>query len=276
MHDAFNKNRQKALDQTADVQERNRLWWESLPMTYVDWSADERTRIENNFAQVRDQYWQGNPWLEQNFDPKSLAGQRVLEIGCGAGSVATSLAVAGAKVTAIDLTEQAIKLTKMHAASMGAELEAIQMDAESMTFADQSFDFVFSWGVLHHSHDTERAFREVARVLKPGGKGLIMVYNKNSLRYYLKGLIWLLAKGKLFAGDTFETVQRHYTDGFYHRHFTPKELNDCLRRAGLTTDRLSISHMQKQMIPGIPAGVDKTLKDKSGWFLIAEITRPSQ
>jgi SAM-dependent methyltransferase len=54
-------------------------------------------------------------------------------------------------------------------------------DAESLPFADGTFDVVYSWGVLHHSPDTPKAFREVLRVLKPGGEARIMIYQTWSI-----------------------------------------------------------------------------------------------
>jgi hypothetical protein len=100
-----------------------------------------------------------------------------------------------------------------------------------------------------------------------------MVYNSASLRYYLRGLQWLLLKGKLLANDNFKTVQRYYTDGYYHRHFTPRELTKYLNACGLNIRRLSVSHMKKRMIPAIPQQLDEALKEKFGWFVIAEFDK---
>jgi hypothetical protein len=76
----------------------------------------------------------------------------------------------------------------------------------------------------------------------------------------------------MFRGDSFASVQRFFTDGYYHRHFTPREFQLALR--GLNVTRISISHMAHRMIPGTPAWLDRFLKRKYGWLLIAEFTRP--
>jgi len=140
-------------------------------------------------------------------------------------------------VVAIDLTEMATKLTRMNALSQKLDIAVLNMDAEKIAFESGSFDFIFSWGVLHHSSRPFEAFKEVSRLRHSGGEGLIMVYNKNSLRYFLKGLYWLIVKRKIFDGDTLGTVQRHFTDGYYHRHYTSAELVATLAALGLKTKK---------------------------------------
>lgn len=245
-----------------DPQERNRLWWERLPMTYRDFAAFDRATSRDR---VVADFLGGNPWLTpEYFAP--FAGQDVLEIGCGAGPASVLFARGGARVTAIDLTEAGVELTRRHTEGLGVKVE--RMDAERMSFPDTSFDHVFAWGVLHHSAHPERGFAEVARVLRPGGTALIMVYNRVSLRYWLKGAIWLFLRRKIFNGESFATVQRHYTDGYFHRHFTPRELARALEP--LKVERISKTHMRGRMMPLIPRFLDEWAKRRWGWLLIAQ------
>lgn len=249
-----------------DSQELNRQWWEHLPMTYERWESADRTTTRDR---VLDMFLRSNPWLDRKYFGR-FAGQRVLEIGCGAGAATCLFAEGGARVTAVDLTEAAVAMTQRHSDGFGVTVE--QMDAEHLSFADGSFDHVFSWGVLHHTAEPERAFAEVARVLRPGGTALVMVYNRASARYWLKGAIWLLLHRRLLQGDNFASVQRFFTDGYFHRHFTPRELRDAL--APLQVERISKTHMNKRMLPLIPRALDEWCKRRWGWLLIAEIRRP--
>ncbi len=252
--------------ESTDPQEWNRQWWERLPMTYERWESVDRSTTRDR---VVDMFLHGNPWLDREYF-KRFAGQRVLEIGCGAGAATGLFAEAGALVTAIDLTEAAVAMTRRHTDGLGVTVE--RMDAEHLSFADGSFDHVFSWGVLHHTADPEHAFAEVARVLRPGGTALVMVYNRASARYWVKGAIWLLLRGRLLRGDGFASVQRFFTDGYFHRHFTPRELRDAF--APLQVERLSKTHMNKPMLPLIPRALDEWCKRRWGWLLVAEMRRP--
>jgi ubiquinone/menaquinone biosynthesis C-methylase UbiE len=107
-------------------------------------------------------------------------GLEVLEIGCGVGTDTVRFARSGARVTAIDLSETAVALTAERLADEGLEGAVREADAESLPFADGSFDLVYSWGVLHHTPDTARAIGEVERVLRPSGQARIMLYNSRS------------------------------------------------------------------------------------------------
>jgi ubiquinone/menaquinone biosynthesis C-methylase UbiE len=270
MGEVFDNARTLADAEALNAQERNRLWWERLPMTYVDWESKDRISLDSADGLLRH-----NPFL-RGFDFTAFKNSKVLDLGCGAGTAACLFAKGGAKVTAVDLTQNAVDLTRRNAADRDLRLSAVRADAENLGLQSDSFDYVFSWGALHHSSDTLAAFREVSRILKTDGRGLIMVYNKSSLRYYLKGFYWLLAKAKAReVGWSLSAVQRFYTDGYYHRHFTPGELKKGLTDTGLRVTKIFPSHMAKQMIPGLPKKLDEFLKRKWGWLLVAEVEKIS-
>lgn len=99
----------------------------------------------------------------------SAQGLRVLEIGVGLGADHQRFAEAGAALSGIDLTERAVEHTRRRLAVFGLASDLALGDAENLQFPDESFDLVYSWGVLHHSPDTPKAIDEVWRVLKRGG-----------------------------------------------------------------------------------------------------------
>jgi SAM-dependent methyltransferase len=122
-------------------------------------------------------------------------GQKVLEIGVGLGADHQRFAQGGAQLWGIDLTPRAIEHTRRRLTYFGLQSTLAVGDAEALNFSDDFFDQVYAWGVLHHSPDTPKAIREVHRVLKPGGRASIMIYNKWSIvglmlwvRYALLGL----------------------------------------------------------------------------------------
>ena len=112
-------------------------------------------------------------------------GKRVLEIGTGLGADHQRFAEAEAILDGIDLTQRAVAVTEHRLSRFGLKSNLKVGDAESLTYPNDHFDVVFSWGVLHHSPDTPRAISEVCRVLKPGGVARIMMYHKHSMVGYM-------------------------------------------------------------------------------------------
>jgi SAM-dependent methyltransferase len=105
----------------------------------------------------------------------------VLEIGVGLGADHQQFAQAGAKLTGIDLTERAFEHTRSRLQTFDLHSDLSIGDAENLSYADECFDVVYSWGVLHHSPDTGKAIQEVFRVLRWGGVARIMIYHKWSM-----------------------------------------------------------------------------------------------
>lgn len=105
---------------------------------------------------------------------------KILDLGCGIGFWVCELGMRGLNhIHAADLTEQALNLTRRRLGNYKISAELSQQNAESMNFADASFDHVNCQGVIHHTPDTAKAVAEIARVLKPGGTASISVYHRN-------------------------------------------------------------------------------------------------
>jgi SAM-dependent methyltransferase len=126
---------------------------------------------------------------------RSAQGKKVLEIGVGLGADHQRFAEAGALLCGIDLTERAVAHARRRLELFGLPSALSQGDAESLSFPDEHFDVVYSWGVIHHTPDTRRAVAQIHRVLKPGGVAKVMIYHRRSLvgymlwaRYALLGL----------------------------------------------------------------------------------------
>jgi ubiquinone/menaquinone biosynthesis C-methylase UbiE len=139
------------------------------------------------------------PYIPPFADFKSAKGKAVLEIGVGAGADFQNWCTYALQATGVDLTEKAIALTRerLELNSIPPERYALQTaDAENLPFEDDSFDLVYSWGVLHHTPDTARAFQEVFRVLKPGGAVRAMIYHVPSWGGLMMYLRCGLARGK--------------------------------------------------------------------------------
>ncbi len=120
----------------------------------------------------------------------------VLEIGVGLGADHQRFAEAGARLSGIDLTPRAIEITRHRFREFGLVSELRVGDAEALSFPDGSFDLVYSWGVIHHSPNTQQAANEIFRVLRPGGECRVMIYHRHSLLGYMLWFRYGLLSGK--------------------------------------------------------------------------------
>jgi ubiquinone/menaquinone biosynthesis C-methylase UbiE len=132
------------------------------------------------------------PWIMDRIEQESrlLKGKHLLEIGCGMGYDSLEFLKRGVKVTATDLTPNAVAITKQHFLVEGLQAEEVRTaNALDLPFKDNTFDAVWANGVLHATGDTERAIQEARRVLKPGGRVIIShFYRKPSWMYLLHHL----------------------------------------------------------------------------------------
>lgn len=125
-----------------------------------------------------------------------VSGKQVLEIGLGEGSDSERLIRQGAAWSGVDLTVESIARVKTRLTLRDLPYRQLRQGSVlSLPFADDSFDFVFSHGVLHHVPDLGRAQHEIHRVLRPGGELVIMMYARWSVNYVVS--IGLIRRGAL-------------------------------------------------------------------------------
>lgn len=133
--------------------------------------------------------YQLEPYIKDFADFDSGRDKDILEIGVGMGADHVEWGKSRPRsLSGIDLSDRAVEHTARRLSVMGLSSNLQAGDAENLSFADESFDIVYSWGVLHHSPDTEKAIDEVFRVLRPGGRAKIMIYHYFSLTGYM---LWL-------------------------------------------------------------------------------------
>jgi len=134
----------------------------------------------------RHRYNEYAAWMPRLMGFEDFRGALLLEIGCGMGTDLLQFSRGGARCVGIDLTPRSIEITQHRFKLYGARGAFMISDGEHLPFCDESFDVVYSNGVLHHTPDTEGAIREVHRVLRPGGTAKVMLYHRNSLNYWLE------------------------------------------------------------------------------------------
>ncbi len=116
--------------------------------------------------------------IKTGVDPRDLAGRLVLDAGCGGGRYARLLGQHGARVLGVDLSSAVDKAAELCASF--PEVAIVQGDLLDLPVAEEAFDLVYSIGVLHHTPDPRRAFAQIARRVKPGGRLAVWLYRRNT------------------------------------------------------------------------------------------------
>lgn len=162
-------------------------------------TADERLRGREYFDEIERHRYRTHPWLLEAIQGFNIAGKDVLEIGFGMGTDHLAMARRGGNMHGIDFTPRNLEVTRERFALYGQSSELRTGDAENLPYPDGSFDFVYSFGVIHHSPDTTRIVSEIRRVLRPGGRCFVAVYHRNSVFFFwaVFGVQYLLHGGWL-------------------------------------------------------------------------------
>jgi ubiquinone/menaquinone biosynthesis C-methylase UbiE len=160
-------------------------------------------------------------------------GKRVLEVGFGAGTDFIQWVRAGATVSGIDLTDEALANVRHRIAqyALPQPEHLATGDAENLPFADGSFDLGYSFGVLHHSPNTEKALSELVRVIRPGGELKIMLYNRRSIYVLNRWVRFALLKGKPF--HDLRWVLWNHVESINTKGYTRSELREWFRQLPL-------------------------------------------
>lgn len=181
--------RQRAFDSVPidDV----RRFWDERPCNLKHGTAPVGTK--EFFDQVEARKYRVEPHIPRFADFARWRNCDVLEVGCGLGTESVNFARAGARLTAVDLSERSAELTRQRLQVQGVAGTVLVADAESLgdTLAARSgdgrvpqFDLVWSFGVIHHTPSPAAAVRELARLVKPGGELRLMVYAKVSYKLF--------------------------------------------------------------------------------------------
>lgn len=220
-----------------------------------------------------------NKLREQNETPSfsaelheyaDFAGKKVLDVGCGNGYVLSRYAQAGAEVYGVDLTATAIQLCRQRFEYMGLSGTFIEANAEALPFEDNSFDCVSSMGVLHHTPNTARAVKEVWRVLKPGGRLILMFYHRNSSYYRVALPIRALLRGKSIATlvNEYDGSENPKGDVYSRREMAVllQDFKDLDMFVGYLTRDMTLPKLGRF----IPDAVLQAMAPHWGWFLYAK------
>lgn len=198
------------------------------------WRAKSQKYTREYFDEIEHWRYDDQPFVHSFAQFTRYHGKRVLEVGFGAGTDFIQWLRAGAIASGIDLTEEALaNLT--HCIDMYGlpKPEKLQVaDAEHLPFESDSFDLGYSYGVLHHTPNTEKALRELVRAVRPGGEVKVMLYNRFSLCAFIHWIKYALLKGRPWK--SFYWVLWNHLESAGTKAYTRRELRQMLAPLGLT------------------------------------------
>jgi len=291
----------------AQLKERVRAFWQEHPCGTKFSDAPPGSR---RFYELVEEHRYSKEWhipAAAGFaETKNL---RVLEIGCGLGTDGAQFSKSGADYTGVDLTEAAVELARKRFELFELPGTFRTADAEHLDFPEDSFDLVYSHGVLHHTPDTVGAVKEVHRVLKPGGRAIVMLYHRDSYNYRIN--ISLLRRAgvhllrwnsgvkfvRLLTGESEEALREHArklkqeraylsseeflsqnTDGAGNplaRVYSRAEARELFK--DFSTVELKTHFLNKKWLPVLgpilPRSLEKSMAARWGWHLWVYATK---
>lgn len=196
-------------------------------------------------------------WLSELIPFASFRNKKVLELGCGAGYDAYEFYRNRADYTGIDITPENIERTMRHLGFYGYFPKVMEGDAENLEFEDESFDVVFSNGVLHHTPYIEKSFREAYRVLKQGGEFWVIIYHKNSIFYWITLLLvdHLLKLGFLKRSFNERLSMIEYTTSKelpLVNVYSRRNLKKLLEKSEFTIKSIWVRKLVNEDLPALP------------------------
>jgi len=186
--------------ENSNLKERVRAFWQANPCGVKFADAAPGTR---HFYELVEAHRYTKEWhIPAAADFAGARGLKVLEIGCGLGTDGAQFAEAGADYTGVDLTEAAVELARRRFELFDLPGTFQTADAENLSFTDESFDLVYSHGVLHHTPETGKAIQEIHRVLRPRGRAVVMLYHRGSYNYRVNISLLRRAGAQLLKWET--------------------------------------------------------------------------
>lgn len=170
----------------------------------------------------------------------STKRKKVLEIGVGLGAEHQYFAEAGAKLYGIDLTKRAVLHARRRLKLFKLSSKLSVGDAEALNFPKENFDYVYSWGVLHHTPNTPKAINEIHRVLKKNGIAKIMIYHKWSMVGIMLWVRYALLVGRPWT--SLENIYAMYLESPGTKAYSVSEARQLFRDFRKVKITIKLSH----------------------------------
>ena len=212
-------------------------------------------------------------------------GQRVLEVGCGIGTDTINFARAGADVTAVELSNESLRIAAQRADVMGVgdRIRFVQANAEELTAAldDEPYDLVYSFGVVHHTPRPEQALAEMRALAAPGGTLKLMIYHRRSWK--VLSIVAGQGHGRFWHTDELVAENSEAQTGCPVTFtYTRREARELVERSGFRLRELRVEHVfpyrvrdyvqyryvKKPPFRWMPEPLFRAFERRLGWHLL--------
>jgi SAM-dependent methyltransferase len=265
------------MSSLAEEKLRAREQWSQDPCGAVHGRKHDPGTREFFDAIERHRYTEYAPWMPGTMGFDQFPGARLLEIGCGMGSDLVQFGRGGAICTGIDITPRSIEITRHRFALYGLHGNFIVSDGERLPFPSDSFDVVYSNGVLHHTPDTAGAIREIHRVLRKGGTAKVMLYHRNSLNYWVDIVLRRgLLRADFLRGRSVNDIMSQFVEYSEHdarplvKVYSRKEARLLFRV--FTDVKVEVRQLLREELrflsPLVSENLFRTLQKRIGWNVV--------
>lgn len=266
----------------AEEKVRAREQWSQDPCG-AEFDREHELGTREFFDQIeRHRYREYAPWMPRVMGFDKFRGARLLEIGCGMGTDLLQFARGGASCTAIDLTPRSVEITRHRFGLYGLKGSFMMADGERLPFASDSFDVVYSNGVLHHTPDTAGAIREVHRVLRPGGVAKVMLYHRHSLNYWFEIVVRRgLLGGEFLRGRSAEEIMSRVVEFSDHdarplvKVYSRKQAREMFKQ--FRDVKVEVEQLTREelrfLAPLISQSLLERLGQRVGWNVVITATK---
>jgi 2-polyprenyl-3-methyl-5-hydroxy-6-metoxy-1,4-benzoquinol methylase len=262
-----------------------RRYWDARPCNIRH--SPKHVGSREYFDEVEARKYFVEPHIPDFADFARWEGKRVLEVGCGIGTDSINFARAGAQLTAVDLSPESLRLAARRASVTGVadRIKFVQANAEELAsaLAGETYDLVYSFGVVHHTPHPERALAEMRKVMTPGAELRLMVYHRRSWKVF-----WIMARhghGRLWKTD--ELVAKHseaQTGCPVTFSYSRREGRDLVESAGFRVRDITVDHVfpyrirdyveyryvQEPYFRWMPHPLFRAFEHRVGWHLLVK------
>jgi ubiquinone/menaquinone biosynthesis C-methylase UbiE len=245
-------------------------YWNAQPCNVKHSTAAINTK--EYFEDVKNKRYFVEPHIIEFMELAKWDNKKVLEIGCGIGTDAYMLAKHGAIYTGVDLSDKSLEIAKKRFELFELNGSFLNINAENMEiYPNDTFDMIYSFGVIHHTVKPENIIKEVNRVLKKGGTFKLMLYATNSWKKIMidSGLDQYEAQANTpiantYTNDEVKILLKDFKDiKIEQTHIFPYKVEEYKKNVFIKEDWFS----------NMPETVFNSLKNKLGWHLCISCTK---